>query len=726
MPDSSSGPVTFLATDIVGSVELWQRDTVAMSAALAVHDRMLREIIPRYGGQVVKGQGDGVWAAFNEPLAALDAALAIQVAMHATSWGALGELRVRIVVHTGEAELRDGEYYGPTANRLARFIERAHGGQPLVSEATVRLAGPQAMAAFTLQSVGELRLRSLLEPLRAFELAPPGADLAAMRRDRENRVGASVPSFVFPSPSRLVGREAELSAVWGVLERGRETGQVVLISAPAGTGKSTLVGELARRARQAGVLCLAGGAYERAGVVPLGPLRDALADYLLSQPAERLPMVVGDGLADLSLVVPELTYRSGRAEPAEERPDLARLSGAVFACLQTLAERQPVLLCIEDLHVADDGTLALIRHLVQRATRSPLTVCATFRGDEIEGHQELERLVATLVRDGATRIDLAPLGRDHSGELIAGLLDGPPSERLRDALYAVSEENPLFLEQSTLALREQGQIGRAGHVWHVIGDVSVGFPTVARDVLVQRLRRLSRRCDNTVLMAAVLGQSFEYEALSAALAPESMLPLVEDLEEATEAHVLREVPSGYAFTHALLREAVYGGLSLPRQLLLHGQAGEALERLAGPHAAEHASALAHHFVRAGRAPKMAAKALFYSLEAGRRAAGLLLHHEAREHFSRVCDLIDRGDVPVTVPTHLEVLEGRLTAEHALGMWLAMIATAERILEATSDSLSSRVTTPSRPLSALKCCRLHRQLGRPENSGTRSLPWPRRR
>jgi tetratricopeptide (TPR) repeat protein len=291
-----------------------------------------------------------------------------------------------------------------------------------------------------------------------------------------------------------------------------------------------------------------------------------------------------------------------------------------------------------------------------------------------------------LTRDGATRIDLAPLDRDHSGQLIAGLLDGPPSERLRDSLFAITEGNPLFLEQSVLALREQGQIGRAGRAWHVVGDMYIGLPLVVRDVLVQRLRRLSRRCYDTVAMAAVLGQTFEYDALSAALAPESMLPLVEDLEEATQAHVLREVPAGYAFTHALLREAVYGALSLPRQLLLHGQAGEALERLAGPHAAEHAAELAHHFVRAGRAPKMSAKALFYSLEAGRRAAGLLLHHEALEHLGRVCDLIDRDGVAVTLAIHLEVLSARLAGQRELGMWPAMIATAERILELAEDPL----------------------------------------
>ena len=125
-----------------------------------------------------------------------------------------------------------------------------------------------------------------------------------------------------------------------------------------------------------------------------------------------------------------------------------------------------MLLCLEDLHAADGVTLGLIRYLRRRAGRLPLVIVATYRDDEVRPGQELDRLIATLTREGVTRIDLVPLDRGQSGELIASLLDGPVSERLRDSLYATTEGNPLFLEQSVLALREAGRIGRAGRVWH--------------------------------------------------------------------------------------------------------------------------------------------------------------------------------------------------------------------------------------------------------------------
>jgi class 3 adenylate cyclase/tetratricopeptide (TPR) repeat protein len=683
--DPPQGTVTLLATDIVGSVELWQRDETAMSAALAHHDQILRETVRGFGGRVIKGSGDGVWSAFEQPAEALHSALAIQKTIQATEWGEIGELRVRVAVHSGGAELRDGDYFGPTANRLARLVERVRAGGILVSQDTLLLAGVDDSSGFVLRSVGELRLRNLREPLHAFQILVPGD---RGDTDADSLFGATtfIPSYSFPSPGRLVGRAPELATLWDALERGREAETVVLISAPAGTGKSTLVGELVRRAQAAGVLCLAGGAYEQAGVIPLGPVRDALADFLLSQPEDPLYPPQAEVLADLSAMIPELTYQLEHGRRSDGSLDLGRVSGAVFACLRALAARQPVLLCLEDLHNADDGTLKVVHHLVRQASKLPLTLFATFRGEDVQPGQELGRLIAALIRDGATRIDLASFDRDETGQLIASLLDGPASERLRDSLYASTEGNPLFVEQSVHALREQGQIGRAGHVWYDTGDIDLSLSTVQRDLFDQRLSRLSPRCYATVRMAAVLGHAFEYRALKEAVAPPDVESLVEDLEEATQAHVLREVPDGYAFTHALLRKAVYDSLLTSRLELLHGRAGEALERLAGARASEYAAELGHHFFNAGTDTRLQAKALRYSLEAGRRSASMMLHHEVLQQFSRVCELINHADVAIDLETHLEVLEGRQTAERALGRWDQVVETSERILSLAHDPL----------------------------------------
>ncbi|HWQ14108.1 MAG TPA: helix-turn-helix domain-containing protein [Roseiflexaceae bacterium] len=123
------GTITFLFTDIEGSTALWERDREAMSAALARHDAILRASVAARGGEVVKTLGDGMHAAFASAADALGAAHAAQGALVTEPWGAVGSIRVRMALHSGAAEARDGDYYGPALNRAARLLEAASGGR---------------------------------------------------------------------------------------------------------------------------------------------------------------------------------------------------------------------------------------------------------------------------------------------------------------------------------------------------------------------------------------------------------------------------------------------------------------------------------------------------------------------------------------------------------------------------------------------------------------------
>src|SRR3712207_2207841 len=137
MPDLPTGTVTFLFTNIEGSTIRWEQHHAAMQAALARHDAILREAIEGQGGVVFKTVGDACCAVFTTATAALHAALTAQQALHAEPWPeALGAVRVRMALHTGAAEQRDGDYFGPPLNRIARLLEVGHGGQTLLSFAT--------------------------------------------------------------------------------------------------------------------------------------------------------------------------------------------------------------------------------------------------------------------------------------------------------------------------------------------------------------------------------------------------------------------------------------------------------------------------------------------------------------------------------------------------------------------------------------------------------------
>src|SRR5579871_2160954 len=139
MPDLPAGTVTFLFTDIEGSTRLWEQYPEAMRTALACHDQLLRETIQSHGGHVFKTVGDAFCAVFSTAPAALLATLAAQRALVAEDYEEIGPLRVRMALHTGVAEQRDQDYFGPPLNRVARLLAVGHGGQVLLSTITQAL-----------------------------------------------------------------------------------------------------------------------------------------------------------------------------------------------------------------------------------------------------------------------------------------------------------------------------------------------------------------------------------------------------------------------------------------------------------------------------------------------------------------------------------------------------------------------------------------------------------
>ena len=170
---SPSGTVTFLFTDVEGSTRLWEEHADAMTLALARHDHIVRTAVEEHAGYLVKTTGDGVHAAFATAPGALEAAVEAQRMLVAERWVSDGPLRVRMGVHTGSAEYRDGDYFGTAVNRAARVMAAAHGGQVVVSLATEELVRDSLPRDVTLVDLGEHRLRDLARPERIFQLAHP-------------------------------------------------------------------------------------------------------------------------------------------------------------------------------------------------------------------------------------------------------------------------------------------------------------------------------------------------------------------------------------------------------------------------------------------------------------------------------------------------------------------------------------------------------------------------
>jgi class 3 adenylate cyclase len=234
MAELPSGTVTFLFTDIEGSTARWEHQPEAMRAALARHDALIRATIHEHDGHVVKTMGDAFHAAFVRAPDAVAAAAVAQRRLQAEPWSEIGPIRVRMAVHTGAAEERDGDYYGPPLNRATRLMSAGHGGQVLLSQPTYELVRDTPPDGVTFIDLGEHRLKDLIRPERVFQLAGTGLPSDFPPLNSLNVRPHNLPLQTTP----LLGRDREVRAVAALLLR--DDVRLVTLTGPGGTGKTRL------------------------------------------------------------------------------------------------------------------------------------------------------------------------------------------------------------------------------------------------------------------------------------------------------------------------------------------------------------------------------------------------------------------------------------------------------------------------------------------------------
>ena len=235
-----SATVTLLFTDVEGGIGLWESDREAMAEASARHNLLVREQFEAAGGRPFKTVGEAFRVVFDDPQAALTAAVAVQWAVGAEPWPPGSSIRVRVALHSGDCVERDGDYVGPVVNRVGGLLAVAHGGQILVSGAAYELLADRLQGGIGLRDLGAHQLKDLGRAERVFQVTGPGLaeKFGPLRSLDDPALRHNLPA----QATTFVGRAAELAELRSLLA-GRS--RLVSIVGPGGIGKSRLALQVA-------------------------------------------------------------------------------------------------------------------------------------------------------------------------------------------------------------------------------------------------------------------------------------------------------------------------------------------------------------------------------------------------------------------------------------------------------------------------------------------------
>ena len=651
MNDLPSGTVTFLFTDIEGSTRLIQQHPEAMKDALVRHNALLQSAIGAHHGRVFQVLGDGFCSVFAAAGDALAAALEAQRALHGEAWGEVGSLRVRMGLHTGTVEAHGGEYASSlTLARTQRVMTAGHGGQTLLSAGVADRVRDGLPDGTTLRDLGLHKLRGLAEAENIFQLV--AADLpSAFPPLRVEDVAAS-PSAPLSQLVRghLVGRGHEsrqLQQHWANAQQA--SGQLVLLSGEPGVGKTRLAQDLIAHAQKGGATLLRGGCYEYEATTPYLPFVEAFREWAHRQSPEELRSALGATATEIARFAPEIESKLGALPPnppLSPSEDRMRLFDNAARFLQSLAAARGLLVFVDDVHWADQGTLSLLHYLLRHLRNERVLFLVAYREIELDRAHPLAGALVEWNRERlGTRIALSRLTRADTGHLLATLFGvANVSDDFAEALYRETEGNPFFVEEVIKSLIEQGEIYRDGDRWGRKETHELAIPQSVKEAIGRRLNRLSEPAVEALRTAAALGKVFAFREL-AAVSAVGEDALLDALDEATAAQLIRANSGGpgasaaggddnFAFTHDKIREVLYEELNPIRRRRLHQRIGEALEKVhdstvsegeaIGPGADDHAQDLAHHFMQAGDLPR----SLAYARRAARNATRIFALDEA--------------------------------------------------------------------------------------------------
>ncbi|MGD9704848.1 MAG: AAA family ATPase [Acidimicrobiia bacterium] len=611
-----------LFTDVVGSTELRVRLGDDRADALRrAHDEMIGRAIEANHGVLLRWTGDGVKAAFPTSSTAIAAAIAMQRAVR--SYGrrkdAVAPFQIRVGVSVGEVTNEDGDDHGVAVIEAARLEALAAPGEILATDLVERLGYRRTDAAF--EDVGSRTLKGLEKPVSIVRVLDIAADATVLPMPRALALDRRFP---------LVGRSAAMEQLvrrWNAACSG--SAGTLLITGQPGMGKTRLIAQAAEHAHGDGAIVLA-GICDSELAVPYQPFAMALRETRLTD--EQLAIAISTRAGALGPLFP-----GSRVSRPDDQGPAARfeLFEAVAALLGRLSDLQPMVLVLEDLQWATPPTLLLLRHLVQHLDEARLLILGTYRDEEVAANPQLRDLLAEIhATSTASKIELPALNERDVAEMIATLVPSAPDDNVGTFARRVRDEsagNAFFVCELLDHLATAGQLERL--VSDGRGSDRLPIPDSVRDVVGQRLGRLSTDAEELLSTAAVIGLTFDLDQVAKVVGSPIEHVLVQ-IEQFARVALVNEIGAGrYSFSHAIVRTTLLERMSATRRAFAHRRVAEAIEALGTGHHDE----LSHHWLLAGEESRA-----FTHLEfAARRDLSALAYESAAERYQQVLDFVRR-------------------------------------------------------------------------------------
>ena len=616
--------------DVVGSTEIAgelgdRRFRQIVARFLAI----VRSTLRRHGGVEIDTAGDGMFATFETPAAALTAAWEATAAVRS-----LG-IEIRSGINLGEVERDpDGRVGGIAVHLGARVTSLADAGEVLTTRTTSELASG---AGFLFEERGTRELKGI--PGRHAIVAVVGSDGAALeppleteeaRRRRATATGTSAPAerrtaLQGESSRPFVGRASELDELLeSLVDAVAGHGSLSLICGEPGIGKSRLITAVVEHAEAHGWAVLVGRCWEGGGAPAYWPwmqvVREAGGEFSRIADAEHVTPTPGR------------THHDVVSNPTD--PDTARfeLFHGVERYLADIARERPSLIVLEDLHAADEPSLLLLRFVASSVREHPLVILGSYR----ENHtrvRELADLFGNLAKLGR-RLPLRGLNSREVASFIALSSGDVPSDALAVRISGVTGGNPFFVGEIVRELAARGRLTS------VEDSVALPLPEEVRAVIRWRVDDLSPEATILLQIAAVIGREFDLRVISAAttLTPDRRIDALTETERAGAIVERHDAPGTYVFAHDLLRETVYGDIPAAHRMELHRIVGGVLEDLFRDEPVPHLAEIAHHLVLAAPLGE-AERAIEFSIRAADRSRDVLAYEDAAELYEQALRLL---------------------------------------------------------------------------------------